>query len=67
MERTVYITAVRTVTIPGDVTDLQGSVSEGVKQDGQDLYVIKVMSYSKTLHTTAYISIKFNSRLGLQR
>lgn len=44
MERTVFITAVRTVTIPGDVTDLQGSVSEGVKQDGQDLCVIKVMS-----------------------
>ena len=45
MERTVFITAVRTVTIPGDATDLQGNVKAGVKLDGQEFSVIKVMLY----------------------
>ena len=43
MGKTVLITAARTVMWPGDVTDLQGSVTEGVKLDGQELLVVKVM------------------------
>lgn len=34
--------AVQTVTLPVDVTDLQESVMEGVNQDGQGSFVIRV-------------------------
>ena len=50
MGRTVYITVVRTVTWPGDVTELQGCVTEGVKRDGQELGAIKVMFNADTLN-----------------
>ena len=43
LEEAVALTAVRTVTWPGDVTDLQGSVTEGVKRDGQEPRVIRVL------------------------
>ena len=55
MGRTVHITAVRTVTWPGDVTDLQGSVTEGVKLDGQELRVIRVMFNAHALNIEFYI------------
>ena len=50
MEKTVSLTAVKTVTWPGDVTDSQGSVKEGVNMDGPEPLVIRVMYiYDETL------------------
>ena len=59
MAETVCINAVRTVTWPGDVTDLQGSVSEGVKLDGQEPRVIRVML--QTLSFIFYITWNFGT------
>ena len=43
MGLTVSITAVKIVTKRADVTDLQGSVKEGVNLDGSEPCVIKVL------------------------
>ena len=42
MEKTVSLTAVKTVTCLVDVTDSQGSVTEGAKLDGRSQLVKKV-------------------------
>ena len=59
MEKTVSLTAMKIVTWPGAVTDLQGSVTEGVKLDGRNQLVIKVSEWAWFLFINFFSYFQF--------